>query len=280
MPRLMNTCRRIAAFALTLLAIVGASVSANAQIVLPGSAPTDDNAPPTLSIAQELGLGGLNFGGSGKHVQLFGSFTVQKGSRRGILSVAATIDPGWHIYSISQLPGGASPSKITPEKSPSYELLGKFQPDREPKIKRVEVFPVPLEEHEGAVTWTAPIQFAEGVDVEKLAIPIKYQGQVCGAPTPGGSEVCIPLDEQINAEFSGFTEPPTTPGEYRPDPAQAQVVITGHIEPAAVAPGGKAKLVITATPNPEWHIYAYATQDPDKVGMNKPTLIYLSLIHI
>ena len=41
------------------------------------------------------------------------------------------------------------------------------------------------------------------------------------------------------------------PASTTPIAAQAQVVITGHIEPAAVAPGGKAKLVITATPNPE-----------------------------
>ena len=31
-------------------------------------------------------------------------------------------------------------------------------------------------------------------------------------------------------------------------------------------PGGKAKLVITATPDAGWHVYAYSRIDPDKVG--------------
>ena len=63
--------------------------------------------------------------------------------------------------------------------------------------------------------------------------------------------------------FPGFTEPPANAGRISPRSEAGEVVITGHIEPAAVAPGGKAKLVITATPNPDWHVYAYATNDPD-----------------
>jgi len=272
----MNRNRWIATFALTLIALASAGSLACAQLVPPGSAPPESDARPKLSIAQELGLGGLNLGGSEKHLKLFGSFTVQKGSRRGILSVAATIDPGWHVYSVDQLPGGTSPSRLKVTESTDYKLLGKFQPDRAPKSKRVEFYAVPIEEHDGTVTWTAPIEFAEGMNFEQLSISIKYEGQVCGASTPGASEVCIPISETLEAAFSGYTDPPTTPGEYRPDPAQAQVVITGHIEPAAIAPGGKAKLVLTATPNPEWHIYAYATKDPDQVGVNKPTLIHLA----
>jgi suppressor for copper-sensitivity B len=273
----MNRNRLIATFASTLLAIAAFGAFADAQIVLPGSAPPEGGeALPKLSIAQELGLSGLSFGGSEKHLNLFASFTVQKGSRRGMLSVAATIDPGWHTFSITQLPGATSPSKLTVKDTAEYKLLGKFQADREPHSKRVEYYRVPVEEHEGTVTWTAPIEFADGVNVEQLSIPIKYEGQVCGASTPGAPESCIPITEDLQAAFSGYTDPPASPGEYRPDPAQAQVVITGHIEPAAVAPGGKAKLILTATPIPEWHIYAYATKDPDQVGVNKPTLIYLA----
>jgi len=92
---------------------------------------------------------------------------------------------------------------------------------------------------------------------------------------PGG--LCIPIfGEKLSAKFAGFEGSTGTPGEYRPGESQARVVFTGHIEPAAATRGGKAKLVITATPNPDWHVYAYAQKDPDAVGANKPTLIYVT----
>lgn len=265
----MNQNRWISVFVLALLALV-ADQAVLAQLGLPGSAPPDGNAPPPLTIAQGLGLGGLGAGGNEKHLKLSASFTVQKGSQRGVLSVKAQIDPGWHVYSVDQLPGGPMPSKLKVADSADFEVLSaKFLPDRAPHSTKVEVYRVPVEEHEGQVTWSAPIEIAASVKPDDLKINITYSGQVC-------SDVCIPISEKLEATFAGFTAPPETPGEYRPDPAQAQVVITGHIEPAAVAPSGKAKLVITATPNPDWHIYAYATKDPDQVGVNKPTLIHIA----
>ena len=150
-PFLMNTRRFLAVIAGTVLAICCLATAAQAQIVLPGTnkapldstVPGDENAPPKLSIAQELGLGGLNFGSGGKHIELFGSFTAQKGSRRGVLSIAATIDPGWHTYSVTQLPGATSPTRFMIKDTADYKLLGKFQADREPHIKRVEFYRVP-----------------------------------------------------------------------------------------------------------------------------------------
>jgi thiol:disulfide interchange protein len=79
----------------------------------------------------------------------------------------------------------------------------------------------------------------------------------------------------LTAKFAGYDQPPKTPGEYRPDPMQAEVVVRGHIEPTAIEPGGKAKLVLTATPSPGWHVYAYEPIDPDVIGGAKPTLIVL-----
>ena len=70
------------------------------------------------------------------------------------------------------------------------------------------------------------------------------------------------------------------PGEIRnPQPAitgtyQAHgsvVRIAGRIEPATVRPGESAQLIITATPPPTWHVYAYSPRD-NKPG-SKPTLI-------
>src|SRR5213076_1009126 len=150
-----------------------------------------------------------------------------------------------------------------------YKLLGDFQPDRPPNVKKLDIYVQPVEEHEGTVVWSAPIELAENVKPESLAITVDYGGQVCS------DQMCVPIGEKIEARFAGYMATAGTPGEYHPDPALAQVVLRGHLEPAAVAPGGKAKLVISAEPTPGWHLYAYARTDPDQVGANKPTLIHL-----
>src|SRR5688572_20025253 len=54
----------------------------------------DPPSKPKLNIAQELGLGGAE-GGDGEHVSFSAAFEFQENSRRGTLSLTATIDPGW-----------------------------------------------------------------------------------------------------------------------------------------------------------------------------------------
>ncbi len=207
----------------------------------------------------------------GEKVSFFGSFTVERGSRRGTLTVLAQIEPEWHIYSITQPDGATQRTRLEPAKSADYKLLGPFQPDRAPEIKRYEYYKVNVEEHAGQVAWHAPIEIAAGVKPAALTINVKASAQVC-------KNSCIDVNADVDAAFSGYTEPAKTPGEYHPPASEAQVVLKGHIEPAAVAPGGKAKLVLTAVPNAGWHLYAYAAKDPDQVGVNKPTIIYLTRI--
>ncbi len=254
----------------SLLAVALAAVLARA---LPAQEPPGIEAAtdkPQLNL-RELFSGGGDAGGN--HVRFTGTFTIEKGSRNGTLTLAAKIDPDWHVYSITQPSGGPMKSQVKVPTSPNYTVVGLFRADRSPHIKPPGVFPVNSEEHEGAVNWSVPIEVSEGIDPESLTIPINYSGQVC---TSGDRGACIPVSEQITAKFAGYLEKSATPGEYHPDASQAQLVFKGHVEPAAVIRGGKARLLITATPNSGWHVYAYATKDPDIIGANKPTLIYVA----
>ncbi|HEY2415024.1 MAG TPA: cytochrome c biogenesis protein CcdA [Pirellulaceae bacterium] len=251
-------------------------VTLSATIALAQAPPGVESAaePPKLNLFSKI-TGGAP-GGEGEQVKLSGSFNVNKATRRGALTVAATIEPSWHIYSLTQPAGGPQKSELKVTKSPDFSLLGIFQADRQAHVKPPSVFKVNSEEHDGVVNWSVPIEVHEGVDPESLKIEVTYSGQVC-KDGPGG--LCIPIfGEKFTAKFAGFETSAATAGEYRPDPKDAQIVLNGHIEPAAAARGGKAKLVIAATPNPGWHIYALAQKDPDVVGAGKPTLIYLAPI--
>ena len=94
-----------------------ATLSLFALLVAPPLAAAQDDGPPAgnqkFGILQGLGggLGGLGGPAADDNVKLRGSFTVQEGGRRGVLSLEATIARGWHVYSISQKPGGPGASK-------------------------------------------------------------------------------------------------------------------------------------------------------------------------
>jgi thiol:disulfide interchange protein len=155
------------------------------------------------------------------NVAFSGSFRLRQGSREGLLSVRAEIDPGWHVYSLTQPPGGPLASKLQIV-SPEVKAVGGFTSDRAPHIRPPDVFPVPSEEHDQEVIWQVPIEVQEGVDAEKLVIRVRYDGQVC---TELGS--CVPLDNVvIEARFAGYSEKIEAP------PAQA---------PVAAGPAATAK---------------------------------------
>ncbi len=55
----------------------------------------------------------------------------------------------------------------------------------------------------------------------------------------------------------------------------SKLKLSGRLEPATVAPGGVAELVITAAVASDWHVYERLDRDPDDIG-GKPTLIALN----
>jgi thiol:disulfide interchange protein len=237
-------------------------------------APRVDGAKPRLKLdlgtgpGLGAGIGGL--GGGSEEAAFSAGFKVDKASGKGNLYVKVEISPTWHIYSLTQPDGRAQPSKLKVKSSKEYKV-GQFVPDVQPDKHFDNAFQEDVEEHTGTVVWTAPLEVAAGVNAEKLTIEIGFLGQVCGGPRG----TCIPLSETLTAKFEGYLDPPGAAGEYRPK--TANLVWRGHIEPAVVAPGSKAKLSLTATLDKGWHLYAYApTENPKEVGKPKPTLIVLS----
>ena len=218
-------------------------------------------------LRNSFGLGGPK---SGKELTLSAHFTVAEGGRSGVLFVTAEMAQGWHVYSVTQPPGGPMRTRIKLSPADSYQIDSPFKPDRPPIVHPPDVFPVPAEEHHGRVTWSAPLRFAAGVEPKKIKIEGAVEGQVC-------KEVCIQLNETFAAAL--VTESPKT----EPRSALASVglftsssgnvTIRGHVEPKVAPPGSVATLVLAIEPAPDWHVYAH--QDVDPKRGSKPTLIVL-----
>ncbi len=106
------------------------------------------------------------------------------------LFITAAIKPGWHIYSITQPPGGPLATKIKLAPSDAFRVVGDFQAGTPPDKKREEVFDnLIVESHYERITWHAPIELSPGIDPAALQIEGVLTVQPCDANT------CLPPRE-------------------------------------------------------------------------------------
>ncbi len=168
-----------------------------------------------------MGLGA----GSAAKLQVSGQFTAATGGTPARLFVTATIDPDWHIYSITQKGEGPIPSAIKLDDGQPVKLLSPFQASQPPDRKVEELFDgLLVETHHGKIIWHAPIQFAPGVDPGTLKIQGKLWAQACSegaciAPqdyaftaTPGPGEK-VPAEQLVPPPAAPVGAPAGTAGQ-------------------------------------------------------------------
>ena len=117
---------------------------------------------------------------------------------------------------------------------------------------------MPALEFSGQVIWSAPIEFAAGVDPASLEITTDVTGQICKTS-------CLPVDEAVVSKFSQYT---TSVGKYSAE----HISFSGTTDKTSVKPGGKVNLTISANVVPGWHIYRREDTKQDDLGPI-PTII-------
>ena len=220
-------------------------------------------SPETEAFGQAPDFGGQPFSVTSK-------FQSYEDSNKGLLTVTAEVEAPWHIYSLTQAEGGPLKSKITPETSDKFKLTGKFESDSDPHIKLEDAFdPVESEYYEGIVNWSAPIEFADDVDPEELAIEIAFKGLRC-ADLQG----CVPISSKTVANFAGAIKAIDSDAPFRSEGSHVLISgkVTGVDKDKQLMPGDKAMLEITLEPVDGFHVYQYAV-NPDPEGMKMYTLV-------
>ena len=137
-----------------LLAAVSAVLAVLAPVVV--AAPPDGGLPggagafdPLASITAALG--------SPVRVDA----RLEAGAAGPVLVVTATLEAGWHLYSVDQKPGGPQATRISVAADSPLRPAGPFRPDVPPERRTVREVPgwegLVVEEHSGTVTWRAPL---------------------------------------------------------------------------------------------------------------------------
>ena len=86
---------------------------------------------------------------------------IEPGPPADTLVVTATLEDGWHLYSLEQKPGGPQPTRIVLAADAPVKLAAPFRPDEPPHKRTIKDVPgwngLVVEEHAGVVVWRAPL---------------------------------------------------------------------------------------------------------------------------
>jgi thiol:disulfide interchange protein len=232
-------------------------------------------------------------------VTLSAQFSAASGDRPAVLAITADIASGWHVYSLTQPPGGPTKTRIEVTPSPQFKLLGEFRsyPAPSSRVDNDVWVGLTIEEHDGQVIWYAPIELSPVVDPSTLSISGQVRMLAC-------KDSCIPVNKDFYARLgtnipfdkldlsyvprsenanpqpvvpasrgsNPLSDLTYTPSTYKPDGSEVQIM--GRLIPGVTRASDGAQIEISLVPAAHWHIYALADRD-DQPG-SKPTLIAFS----
>ncbi len=163
---------------LTLICVLGVGLWGHE----PSAAQTNPGLFNNGDAPRGIGLGSPA-GGAASSMRVTAEFTADPSGRTGKLYITAKFQPGWYTYSITQAPGGPKRTRIRLDPSNEYRVIGDFIANPPPsKHTEPEAFnDLVIETHKTDVTWSAPIEFAPGVDPGTLKITGSVNAQPCDA---------------------------------------------------------------------------------------------------
>jgi len=140
------------------------------------------------------------------------------------LVVTAVMDEGWHLYSLTQKPGGPEKTTITLVDNAVVEKAEAFT-GPPPKRVRDTAFDMDVEQHEGKVEFVAPLALKAGAASGKQKIEGKMRFMLCNAQSclppmtvPFAVEFSVepgaPRAEFVAAAVSAAAPPPVAPEKF------------------------------------------------------------------
>lgn len=105
-------------------------------------------------------------------------------SGTGHLTLTAKIDDGWHIYALTQGPGGPVPTRFTPATGQPLYFEANPTVSPAPKTEMDESFGIPVEMHERQATFTIGVKADKGAHPDSVHVRARYQA--CNA------SLCLP----------------------------------------------------------------------------------------
>lgn len=94
--------------------------------------------------------------------------------------LAATIDDGWYIYSMTQKTGGLTPMRVNVAPSPPFHIQGDVEGPA-PVVVFDKEFGINTERYEGAPSFIVPVAADIAAGAQPQALDVKVRFQACNA---------------------------------------------------------------------------------------------------
>jgi thiol:disulfide interchange protein len=156
-----------------------------------------------------------------------GTTTVAPGSTFRVL-LTAKMDEGWHLYSITQPPGGPIATRVSVSKGQLVTLAGTIDAP-EPRVVFDQNFGMDTELYDGEATFSIPLKLAADARAGALKIAVETYFQACN------DQFCLPprtvkAEVEIRIEGAGAVEAAIESPAAR---ATAAAVTAGPVSPAS-----------------------------------------------
>lgn len=106
------------------------------------------------------------------------------GGGTGSVTLTARIDDGWHIYAVTQGPGGPVPTRLTLASGQPLSLRGAPIVSPAPKTEMDESFGIPVQMHEKQASFALDLKTDPGARPDTVRVRARYQA--CSA------SLCLP----------------------------------------------------------------------------------------
>jgi hypothetical protein len=110
--------------------------------------------------------------------------SVKAGARFSV-KLTATIQEGWHIYSMKPLDDGPLPTRIWLAEGQPFQLSGPVKGD-EPQTMQDPTLHMDVELYEGAAAFSLPVKVAVGASPGEQKLVVNAQAQSCN------NSICLP----------------------------------------------------------------------------------------
>jgi thiol:disulfide interchange protein len=187
-----------------------------------------------------------------------------------MLAVTATLEEGWHLYSITQKPGGPLATKLAVAADSLRKTTGLFVSDPPPHVRKVDDIPawkgLSIEEHGDTVTWRAPLAAGAG-DVKG-----SVRFQLCQDTS------CLPPRTISFVAKAAGSGPKTVPRPaatvMKHTPERSHVTLEAEFGPAKQIDGASGiPVLVKLVPAEGWHLYQPSGNAKTEVGQGKPTIV-------
>jgi suppressor for copper-sensitivity B len=240
-------------------AIAGSSACGGDGLVQPG-----DGFDPLADLSGELG----------EPVAVTAAIEPGADGAPDTLTVTAILESGWHLYSITQKPGGPLATTIRLAADSPRQLAGTFAAEPAPTTRTVDDIPawkgIPIEEHGGRVTWRAALQPGGGEVRGSVRLQL-CQDTSCLPPRT----IAFAAGSGAGRDVAGSVAVPAPEAvavSHVPD--RSHVKLEAAFGPARVQNGTSVlPLLIRMVPEEGWHLYRPASNAETEIGQGKPTIV-------